>query len=165
MVSFIIWILPWQLAWLNRYESMLANAGACSFHGNFDSFQVNSGATECGVQIGNCNVKVWKSTKRKLHNMWASVKFQQNKHTAGFTADADIWCAYSLALSHSIIECWRVPIFLNILFEIVKKDLKNNNKYREYNWQDRQVLIMSHYFNLSKYSNIKKWHLKNCQCL
>ena len=33
------------------------------------------GATECGVWIGNCNVKVWKSTEHKLHNIWHSVKF------------------------------------------------------------------------------------------
>ena len=41
----------------------------------------SSGATECGVWIGNCNVKVWKSTEHKLHNIWRSVKFQQNEHT------------------------------------------------------------------------------------
>ena len=41
----------------------------------------SSGATECGVWIGNCNVKVWKSTEQKLHNIWRSVKFQQNEHT------------------------------------------------------------------------------------
>ena len=41
----------------------------------------SSGATECGVWIGNCNVKVWKSTEHKLHNIWRSLKFQQNEHT------------------------------------------------------------------------------------
>ena len=41
----------------------------------------SSGATECRVWIGNCNVKVWKSTEHKLHNIWRSVKFQQNEHT------------------------------------------------------------------------------------
>ena len=41
----------------------------------------SSGTTECGVWIGNCNVKVWKSTEHKLHNIWRSVKFQQNEHT------------------------------------------------------------------------------------
>ena len=41
----------------------------------------SSGATECGVWIGNCNVEVWKSTEHKLHNIWRSVKFQQNEHT------------------------------------------------------------------------------------
>ena len=39
------------------------------------------GATECRVWIGNCNVKVWKSTEHKLHKIWRSVKFQQNEHT------------------------------------------------------------------------------------
>ena len=43
----------------------------------------SSGATECGVWIGNCNVKVWKSTEHKLHNIWRSVQFQQNEHTPG----------------------------------------------------------------------------------
>ena len=43
----------------------------------------SSGATECGVWIGNCNVKVWKSTEHKLHNIWRSVKFLQNEHTPG----------------------------------------------------------------------------------
>ena len=33
------------------------------------------GATECRVWIFNCNVKVWKSTEHKLHNIWRSVKF------------------------------------------------------------------------------------------
>ena len=42
---------------------------------------LESGATECGVWIGNCNVKVWKSNEHKLHNIWRSVKFQQNEHT------------------------------------------------------------------------------------
>ena len=43
----------------------------------------SSGATECGVWIGNCNVKVWKSTEHKVHKTWRSVKFQQNEHTPG----------------------------------------------------------------------------------
>ena len=43
----------------------------------------SSGATECGVWIGNCNVKVWKSTEHKLHKIWRSVQFQQNEHTPG----------------------------------------------------------------------------------
>ena len=43
----------------------------------------SSGTTECGVWIGNCNVKVWKFTEHKLHNIWPSVKFQQNEHTPG----------------------------------------------------------------------------------
>ena len=41
----------------------------------------SSGATECRVWIGNCNVKVWKSTEHKLHKTWHSVKFHQNEHT------------------------------------------------------------------------------------
>ena len=43
----------------------------------------SSGATECGVWIGNCNVKVWKSTEHKLHKIWRSLKFKQNEHTPG----------------------------------------------------------------------------------
>ena len=35
----------------------------------------SSGATECRVWIGNCNVKVWKSTKHKPHKTWRSLKF------------------------------------------------------------------------------------------
>ena len=38
----------------------------------------SSGATECGVWIGNCNAKVWKSTEHKLHNIWRSLKFCTN---------------------------------------------------------------------------------------
>ena len=47
----------------------------------------SSGATEFGVWIGNCNVKVWKSTEDKLHKISNSnylVKFQQNEHTPGY---------------------------------------------------------------------------------
>ena len=38
----------------------------------------SSGATKCGVWIGNCNVKVWKSTEHKLHKIWRSLKFCVN---------------------------------------------------------------------------------------
>ena len=55
----------------------------------------SSGATECGVWIGNCNVKVWKSTEHKLRNILSSVKFQQNEHTPGV-------CSFS----------WNFDIFL-----------------------------------------------------
>ena len=37
----------------------------------------SSGATEFGVWIGNCNVKVWKSTEDKLHKIWNSKYFTQ----------------------------------------------------------------------------------------
>ena len=40
----------------------------------------SSGATEFWVWIGNCNVKVWKSTEQKLHN----IKFDRNEHTPGY---------------------------------------------------------------------------------
>ena len=43
----------------------------------------SSGTTECRVWIGNCNVKLWKSTGHKLQNIWRSIKFQQNEHTHG----------------------------------------------------------------------------------
>ena len=70
------------------YGRRVQQPGVCSFCWNFDSFQVNSqklgssGATECGVWIGKCNVKVWKSTK--LHKIWRSVKFHQNEHPPVF---------------------------------------------------------------------------------
>ena len=51
----------------------------------------SSGATECGVWIGNCNVKVWKSTEHKLHKIWRSLKFQQNEHTPGETVCTLRW--------------------------------------------------------------------------
>ena len=53
----------------------------------------SSGATECGVWIGNCNVKVWKSTEHKLHKIWRSLKFQQNEHTPGvdWVLICDLW--------------------------------------------------------------------------
>ena len=38
----------------------------------------SSGATECGVWIGNCNVKVWKCTQHKLHKIWRSLEFCGN---------------------------------------------------------------------------------------
>ena len=38
----------------------------------------SSGATECRVWIGNCNVKVWKSTVHKFHKIWRSLKFCTN---------------------------------------------------------------------------------------
>ena len=37
----------------------------------------SSGTTEFGVWIGNCNVKVWKSTEDKLHKIWNSNYFSQ----------------------------------------------------------------------------------------
>ena len=37
----------------------------------------SSGATECRVWLGNCNVKVWKSTEHKLQNIWPSLKFAE----------------------------------------------------------------------------------------
>ena len=37
----------------------------------------SSGATEFWVWIGNCNVKVWKSTEDKLHKIWNSKYFSQ----------------------------------------------------------------------------------------
>ena len=45
----------------------------------------SSGATECRVWIGNCNVKVWKSTEHKLHKIWHSLKLQQKRaHPRGY---------------------------------------------------------------------------------
>ena len=55
--------------------------GVWPFSWNFDGFQVksqklgSSGATEFRVWIGNCNVKVWKSTEYKLHKIWRSLEF------------------------------------------------------------------------------------------
>ena len=57
----------------------------------------SSGATECRVWIGNCNVKVWKSTEHKLHNIWRSVKFQQNEHTPEcYWEKPLVWCPFPL---------------------------------------------------------------------
>ena len=107
----------------------------CSFCWNFDGFQVNSqklgvqgcarftenlseltktwssGATECRVWIGNCNVKVWKSTEHKLHNIWHSVKFQQNEHTPGAT-ECRVWignCNVKVwkSTEHQLHKIWR----------------------------------------------------------
>ena len=36
------------------------------------------GATESRVWLGNCNVKVGKSTESKLHKIWQSVNFAKN---------------------------------------------------------------------------------------
>ena len=41
----------------------------------------SSGATNCRLCIGNCNVNVWKSTEHKLHKIWRSLNCQQNEHT------------------------------------------------------------------------------------
>ena len=67
----------------HRYMEGNGSAGVCSFCWNFEWTHKNlsSGATECGVWIGNCNVKVWKSTEHKLHKIWHSLKFKQNEHT------------------------------------------------------------------------------------
>ena len=59
----------------------------------------SSGTTECGVWIGNCNVKVWKSTEHKLRNIWRSVKFQQNEHTPGEGAEVILHSSKLKALS------------------------------------------------------------------
>ena len=60
-----------------------ANLGCAHFTENLSELTKtwSSGATECRAGIGNCNVKVWKSTEHKLHNISRSVKFQQNEHT------------------------------------------------------------------------------------
>ena len=43
----------------------------------------SSDTTECRVWIGNCNVKVLKSTEHKLQKIRRSLKFNQNDHTPG----------------------------------------------------------------------------------
>ena len=129
------------------------DAGVCSFCWNFDSFEVNSqkfgargcarftenlseltktwssGATECRVWIGNCNVKVWKSTEHKLHNIWRSVQFQQNEHTPGAT-ECGVWignCNVKVwkSTEHKLHNIWRsvkfqqnehTPDTINILY-------------------------------------------------
>ena len=58
--------------------------GVCSFWWHFNSIQVisqkswSSGATECRVWIGNCNIKF---TEHKLHKTWRSTQFKQNEQT------------------------------------------------------------------------------------
>ena len=71
----------------------------------------SSGATECGVWIGNCNVKVWKSTEHKLHNIWRSVKFQQNEHTPGVPAPEVGTCSWGCACSWGCVPApGRMPV-------------------------------------------------------
>ena len=47
----------------------------------------SSGATECDVWIGKCNVKVWKSTEHKLHKIWRSLKFCVNSRKRAHPRD------------------------------------------------------------------------------
>ena len=68
----------------------------------------SSGASECGVWIGNCNVKVWKSTEHKLHKIWRSVKFEQNEHTpAGISwGDYLVIVLYSAVADPGFLRNW-----------------------------------------------------------
>ena len=53
----------------------------------------SSGATECGVWIGNCNAKVWKSTEHKLHKIWGVLvllKFWVNSQKLGVQAPQNV---------------------------------------------------------------------------
>ena len=65
------------------YGQSAAIQGCARFAENWSELTKtwSSGATEFWVWIGNCNVKVWKSTEDKLHNYWRSVKFEQNEPT------------------------------------------------------------------------------------
>ena len=69
----------------------------------------SSGATECGVWIGNCNVKVWKSTEHKLHNIWRSVKFQQNEHTPGLEWAPTLYISLRLCVQNRRKK-WNFPL-------------------------------------------------------
>ena len=69
----------------------------------------SSGATECGVWIGNCNVKVWKSTEHKLHNIWRSVKFQQNEHTPGLEWAPTLYISLHLCVQNRRKK-WNFPL-------------------------------------------------------
>ena len=76
----------------------------------------SSGATECRVWIGNCNVKVWKSIEHKLHNICRSLKFQQNEHTPGAT-ECRVWignCNVKVwkSTEHKLHNIWRSLEFL-----------------------------------------------------
>ena len=79
----------------------------------------SSCATEHRVWIGNCNFKVWKSTEHKLHNIWHSVKFQQNKHTpdailsASFNSTVLVKNTSLRMIDVSVSFCME-PLLLNI---------------------------------------------------
>ena len=70
--------------YLFRDCSVIIVAGACSFCWNLDSFLLNwqklgsSGMTQCGVWIGNCNLKLWKYIEDKLQKIWRSLTFCKN---------------------------------------------------------------------------------------
>ena len=75
----------------------------------------SSGATECRVWIGNCNVKVWKSTEHKLHNIWRSVKFQQNEHTP-------VSILFKIMKNSKSDESWGVLVLLVSVQILVRLD-------------------------------------------
>ena len=77
----------------------------------------SSGATECGVWIGNCNVKVWKSTEHKLHNIWRSVKFQQNEHTPGLFYQLTFKFIFTNTWRKKIKRLWKWVILRRMYFQ------------------------------------------------
>ena len=67
----------------------------------------SSGFTEFGVWIGNCNVKVWKSTEDKLHKIWNSKFFLSN-----FSKTSTPLVGLSQNLKHNYLFClWRGSVF------------------------------------------------------
>ena len=102
-------------------QVFVSSPGVCSFCWNFEWTHKNlsSGATECRVWIGNCNVKVWKSTEHKLHNIWRSVKFRQNEHTPENCPNLIKTSTPLEELSHQIYT------FRSVLFFFIKMELFN----------------------------------------
>ena len=66
------------------------------FHVNSEKLG-SSGATECRVWTGNYNVKVWKSTDHKFHNIWRSLKFFTNSGKWAHTCD--MWLSNKIHLN------------------------------------------------------------------
>ena len=59
------------------------------------------GATKSKVWIGNCHVKVWKSTEHQLQKIWCSVKFEWNEHTP-----VSQKCVYFLQDANRATQIW-----------------------------------------------------------
>ena len=65
----------------------------------------SSGATECKVWIGNCNVKVWKTTEHTLHKIWCSLKFCQISGKRTHPRNAHYKSFHTLILNWAVLGC------------------------------------------------------------
>ena len=104
----------------------------------------SSGATECAVWIGNCNVKVWKSTEHKLHKIWRSLKFCTNSGKRAQPRNSCKAAAYIFRPGTSIDQ--PVPLFKEILIKKKKSYLCNSTS-----WSTQK-----HQWNKISHRNIKK---------